>query len=158
MSRVVLMSIKPQFAERIFGGTKGVELRRLRLNVDAGDVVVVYASAPVSGVVGAFVVGGVVADGVRRMWNERADSLGVTREEYDAYFEGASMAYGIVVGERVSFAPVSLRELRERVPGFSPPQSYSFWGGALDQLVPPTALGQLRHYAEAKQLRLRSVS
>lgn len=42
MNKVLLLSIRPVFAELIYSGKKRVELRRLRLSVSSGDLVLVY--------------------------------------------------------------------------------------------------------------------
>jgi predicted transcriptional regulator len=138
MARVLVMSIKPHYAERIFAGSKAVELRRTRPHVQTGDVVLVYASSPVKALIGAFAVGGVVSDDVSGLWERYSSTLGVSQEEYDDYFAGADLAHGLLVADRVNFTPVPLDALRRRA-SFRPPQSYMFWGRALAELVPRAA-------------------
>lgn len=48
----VLMSIKPEFADKIFDGSKRYEFRRMIFKQPAVKKVVVYASAPVQMVIG----------------------------------------------------------------------------------------------------------
>lgn len=50
----ILMSIKPRFWKMIREGKKTYELRRLCPYISTGDHVVVYASSPISAVVGSF--------------------------------------------------------------------------------------------------------
>jgi predicted transcriptional regulator len=138
MARVLVMSIKPRYADRIFAGEKTVELRRTRPRVESGDVVLVYASAPTKALVGAFAIGGVISEEVSCLWNRYSSMLGVSHKEYREYFAGTGMAHGLLVAEYVSFVPVPLSVLRRRV-GFRPPQSYMFWSRGLDELVSRTA-------------------
>ncbi len=126
MVKIVLMSIRPVFAERLLDGSKRYELRRTRVQLSAGDVVVVYASSPVCAVVGAFVVRGVELDSPSAIWRRHGGALGIERHEYCDYFEGAVQACAIAVGPRVRCEPLLLSELRAQIRGFRPPQSYMF--------------------------------
>jgi predicted transcriptional regulator len=142
MARVLVMSIKPRYAERIFAGSKAVELRRTRPHVAVGDLVLVYASSPVKALIGAFTIGGVVSDDVSGLWERYSSTLGVSQEEYDDYFAGAEVAHGLLVADRVNFTAVPLDTLRRRA-SFRPPQSYMFWDSDLERLMPPGARRQL---------------
>lgn len=131
--RTLLMSIKPRYAEKIFEGSKSVELRRTRPPVHSGDVVVVYVSSPVKAVVGYFVVGDLVSGHPQELWSLAEQGAGVTEEEYHCYFSGADRAYAISVSEFELFeAPRTLAEIRETWQEFHPPQSY--WGLKYEQL------------------------
>jgi hypothetical protein len=54
----VLLSIKPEFVEKIFSGLKKYEFRRVIFKSKSVSRVVIYASSPVQRVVGEFAVGG----------------------------------------------------------------------------------------------------
>jgi predicted transcriptional regulator len=125
--RVMLMSIRPEYADRIFSGHKRFELRRQRPRLDEGDLVVVYATSPSQAVRGAFGVKRVVSLSVRALWNQFEPELGISRHSYDSYFSGCAMAHAIEVGEVRTWPAASLPSLRERFEGFRPPQSYMFW-------------------------------
>ncbi len=66
----VLLSIRPVHAEKIFQGIKTVELRRVCPQLLPGARVFVYVSAPVSAVVGYFVVGEVIQKAPHRLWRD----------------------------------------------------------------------------------------
>jgi predicted transcriptional regulator len=142
--RVLLMSIKPTFSDRIFNGKKRFELRRTAVRIEEGDVVVVYASSPVKAIVGAFTVSGVKRGAVRQMWIHHGSDFGVSHDEYTSYFEGADEAYAIEVGARIPITPVSLDALRLRYEGFRPPQSFMYWARALDDLLGKSAVRKIR--------------
>lgn len=135
MVKTVLMSIRPKFSHRIFEGDKRFELRRTPIRLGAGDVVVVYVSAPIKAIMGAFTVSDVHRGSVERLWNALGRQFGVSDEEYREYFDGAEMAHAIEVDKVVKVKPVPLVLLRERIDGFRPPQSYMFWREELDRLV-----------------------
>ena len=50
--KYLFVSIKPEFTEKILSKEKSIELRKVRPHVVSGDYVIIYASAPVMGVVG----------------------------------------------------------------------------------------------------------
>ena len=50
----VLLSIKPEFVEKIFAGTKKYEFRKSLFKKSGVKYVVIYASAPIKRVVGEF--------------------------------------------------------------------------------------------------------
>ena len=65
-------------------------------------IVVVYASSPVKSLVGAFTVGGVISEPVARMWKQHTSALGVSRKDYDDYFDGTGLAHRLLVAASVA--------------------------------------------------------
>ena len=132
-NHALLLSIRPRFVDSIFSGTKTVELRRVKPRVHAGDLVVVYASGTTKGIVGAFEVSGVTAAAPSSIWRKHNGGSGLSKQEFDSYFAGASMGYAIRIGRLWKLAEtVPLKTLRKRRAGFRPPQSYHYWN--LDEL------------------------
>lgn len=142
--KIVLMSIRPKFSRRIFDGDKRFELRRTPVRLEPGDIVVVYESAPSKAVVGAFTVNKVRRGEVQGLWREYGPHFGVSHEEYRSYFDGTDEGHAIEVGKVIEVDPVPLEELRERVSGFRPPQSYMFWTEALEGLLGGSAAQAIR--------------
>lgn len=123
----VLLSIRPKFAELILTGAKSVELRRVRPKIDTGDLILLYASSPVRELIGVCVVACVDVAPASELWERHSRKSGLTRAEFDSYFEGAARSVAILVeGARRVIKPRTLGELRERLPGFVPPQSFSY--------------------------------
>jgi predicted transcriptional regulator len=129
----LFLSIKPTFASKILRGAKTIELRRVRPNVTPGDTVLIYSSSPEMALLGSAWVEEILGGAPRDLWSQVKDQAGVSRQEYDEYFSGASMAIGIRLGsvQRLS-RPIPLRELRERWPWLRPPQSYRYVDARLD--------------------------
>lgn len=126
----VLMSIKPQYSEMIFSGRKTVELRRVCPRLEAGDLVLVYASGPRMALVGGFEVAEVVSGDPESIFRKHGKSAGVSREAYEAYFAGSKIAHGIMIARAWSLREeAELKTLRKRVRGFHPPQSYRYLRG-----------------------------
>ena len=118
-----MMSIKPRFAEAILRGEKTMEFRRTRPGLEPGTRVLIYASAPVKAVVGWFEVGQIHDLSPERLWGHAAACGGVTRDEFDAYFAGCELAFGIELARTGRIEPTS--------PGIRPPQSWQYLREAL---------------------------
>ncbi len=126
----LLLSVRPVYAQKIFDGTKTVELRRVPPRVERGDLVLVYVSSPIKALVGTFEVEKVVNDHPRRLWDIVQDRVGITRKEFYTYYAGASEAYGIFFSDVQSLSkPLGLETLRENWPDFHPPQGYCYLTG-----------------------------
>ena len=124
---VVFLSIRPRFAELIVSGAKSVELRRVRPKVSAGDLVLLYASSPLRELIGVCTVAHVDVAPTSTLWKRHGQKSGLERAEFNSYFEGAARSVAISVrGARRVIRPRTLDELRERLPGFVPPQSFSY--------------------------------
>ena len=123
----LLLSIHPNYSEKIFVGLKTVELRRVRPRVAKGDVVLVYATSPQMELIGAFEVSSVIEAVPKELWSEVADYACIDKDSFDSYFLGAKCGYGIEISYSWQFeTPLSLSSLRQRIPGFCPPQGYRY--------------------------------
>lgn len=117
------MSIRPEFAERIFDRSKRFELRR-RIFADTVETVVVYVTHPVGRVVGEFSVQTVHTLPILQLWERVKQSAGIERERFFAYFLECSMGHAIEVGEILQYeSPLSINCFSERAP-----QSYMYLG------------------------------
>ena len=135
--KVLLISVRPEHATRIFNGEKTVELRRVRPRLDAGDTVIVYVTAPVMALAGEFEVSEVLSCSPGSLWRKVGPRTGLSRAEFDGYFNGSRAAYGIGVSRCWRFScPAKLETLRKLVPGFAPPLGYWY--------MPPVMLRSLK--------------
>jgi len=126
-NEILLLSLRPRYADAVFEGAKGVELRRTRPRVTNGSRVLVYASGPISSLVGVFVVENVIKGTPRTLWPQVKDSCGISRSEYLKYFSGAESAFGIVIKETHPLEKqVPLRTLNAGRCQFRPPQCYHY--------------------------------
>src|SRR5437879_856164 len=86
------------------------------------DVVLVYSSAPDQQLAFWFRIRDVEALPVEEMWARYSGCLGITRADYDVYFEGSESATGLHVGDIHRLTPIPLEQIQRHVPGFVPPQ------------------------------------
>lgn len=119
----ILLSIKPAFANKIFDGSKKFEFRRSIFRNKAVTSVVVYASAPVSRVIGEFEIETVHNKELNLLWNETKDASGISREYYDLYFTGKENGFAIQVKNPQLYKKA--RNLKEDY-NMVPPQSFAY--------------------------------
>jgi predicted transcriptional regulator len=123
MSSAAILSIKPMYANQILARTKTIELRKSPMGLTAQDVVLVYSSAPEQQLSFWFRIMEVEELPVAQMWRRYENRLGITREEYDAYFAESHTATALHVGELHRLKPIPLVDIQREVKGFVPPQA-----------------------------------
>jgi predicted transcriptional regulator len=124
--RVALMSIHPGYAEAIVSGSKRAEFRKRPLAPDV-DVVLVYATAPVSAIIGWFTVCGTVKASPKEIWRLLHDVGGIGWTDFSAYYSGCAEGIAFLVGESGRLSnPVRLAEIN---PSPATPQSFNYISG-----------------------------
>ena len=124
MQTSVLLSIKPEFVEKIFSGLKRYEFRRVIFKSKSVNKVVVYASHPVQRVVGEFEVDGILALSRNQLWQQTKQFSGIAKTYFDEYFADKEMAYAIKIKSAKRYArPMTLEYL---CPSARPPQSFMY--------------------------------
>ena len=105
----------------------------------ADDVthVVVYATAPVSAVVGAFAVVEQHTLAPRSLWQRFKDVAGIGKQDFMSYYTGYSTGTGIAVGEVIR--PSEPLCLQSRLGIARPPQSFQY----LSEETARTTLGSM---------------
>lgn len=123
MKKRVLLSIHPEYANAIFEGHKGYEFRRVLFKEDVREVVV-YATAPVSRVVGRFTIEDIYEDAPGKLWAKTKTHAGVTKVVFDTYFQDRIKAFAIKVSDPVRF--LQPQPLAKYVQSNTPPQSFCY--------------------------------
>ena len=93
----ILLSIKPEYANRIFDGQKQYEYRK-RIPKKEVSKIVVYSSAPEQAVIGEIEVIKTLKMKPTPLWNSTKANAGISRSKYRKYFSGCTMAYAFVIG------------------------------------------------------------
>ncbi len=94
----VLLSIKPEFAFKIFDGTKKYEFRKSIFKRNGVNKIVVYASSPVQQVIGEFEIADILCENLDVLWKITHEFSGISKEFYDEYFSNKEKAFAIKVG------------------------------------------------------------
>ncbi|MBO2611223.1 ASCH domain-containing protein [Shewanella algae] len=120
----VLLSIKPEFVERIFSGEKRFEYRKAIFKNPNVKSVVVYATKPVGKLVGEFDIERILTDCPSALWKKTSEFSGVGEAFYNSYFEGRKKGYAIEI-QNLKKYPTPL-DPYEELEGFHPPQSFMY--------------------------------
>ena len=120
----VLLSIKPEFVDKIFDGSKKFEFRKNVFKRDGITKVVVYSTMPVGKVVGEFEIKDILKGEPSSLWQKTKGYSGVSRDFFDEYYQGRKAGVAIQVGDLVKYEkPISLAQLGDNI---TAPQSYRY--------------------------------
>jgi len=100
----ILLSIKPEFVEKILTGEKKFEYRKTRCRADV-DTIIIYATRPVMRVVATVRVLDVVSGRPDVVWKKTRKHSGITRDFFDAYYRDADVAFAYKLGDITKFTP-----------------------------------------------------
>lgn len=128
----LVLSIGPEYANKIISGTKSVELRRKFSKRWIGCRTVVYATSPEKRLVGEARIANVVNGDPDRIWYAFAGELGCSRQEFDNYVGSSIEVFALVLDDIVRYAePIPLRVLEHLIASdIDPPQSYCSTAGS----------------------------
>lgn len=119
----VLLSIKPQFADLIFSGKKRYEFRRSIFRRHDVDRVIVYASSPISKVIGEFEIDEVITADLHSLWKKTKAYAGISREYFFNYFSDRNAGHAIRVKSYTIYdSPLCI----ENTFGIKAPQSFAY--------------------------------
>lgn len=119
----VLLSIKPEFAFKIFDGEKKFEYRKVIFKNPDIRTVVVYASSPVQQVIGEFEIDGILSSSPDEIWELTKNYSGITENFFHEYFENRLVAHAIKIKNIKRYKrPMSLKKDFNVLP----PQSYLY--------------------------------
>lgn len=88
----ILLSIKPEYVEKIFNGSKKFEFRR-RCCKKTIRKIVIYATSPVKKVVGEIEVKRILKDSPYQLWEKTKNYAGISESLFFDYFCDCTIAY-----------------------------------------------------------------
>ena len=119
----VILSIKPEFVEKIFSGEKKYEYRKVLFKQKV-DTIYIYASRPISKIVGEFKIEEIICDTPENIWKLTKDQSGVTKKFFNKYYKEKDKAVALKIKECKEYvAGVNPDSL---VPNFKVPQSFIY--------------------------------
>jgi len=119
----VLLSIKPEYAEMIFNGTKKYEFRRSVFKNQNVKTVVVYASSPVQRVIGEFEIEKIINDDLHKLWNKTKEFSGISEVFFFEYFNNKEKGYAIKIKQTKRY--IETLSLQDDF-NATPPQSFMY--------------------------------
>jgi predicted transcriptional regulator len=122
-SEVVLLSIKPEYAEEIRSGRKRIEFRKRAFAQDV-KYVVVYATVPEKKIIGYFELDSIEQSPPDELWKKHHKTGGISESNYSEYYKDVEIAFGLLIREFKELQnPIDLDQLRI---GLKAPQSYLY--------------------------------
>jgi|SRR5690606_4421331 len=119
----VLLSIKPEFAFKIFEGKKKFEFRKAIFKNPNVKTVVVYASSPVQRVIGEFEIDIILSSAPNEIWKQTKEHSGISEDFFYEYFADREIAHAIKIKKAKKYKqPLHLQDNYNVVP----PQSYLY--------------------------------
>lgn len=119
----VILSIKPKFAEAIFAGQKKYEYRKSSFRRKI-DKVYLYASSPISKIVGEISIGNIISDSPDVLWHLTQSDSGISKEYFDTYFQERKIGYAISIISYFKYEEAI--DPKTVVKTFKAPQSYIY--------------------------------
>lgn len=127
MKKILFISVKPEFVNKIFNGSKTIELRKSSPHVEEDDIVLIYTTSPVMAVTGMCKIKKIIKATPSGIWKEYESKIGIDKKRFFQYYEGKENAIGIELKEKKLFKkPITLKELRKNIKDFNPPQTYRY--------------------------------
>jgi predicted transcriptional regulator len=119
----VVLSIKPEFAKKIFSGEKKFEFRRTIFKNLTVKTVLVYVSSPVQKIIGEFEIEHILNHDIRTLWSKTKEHSGIPKEYFLEYFVDKKYGYAIKIRKTKKYKkPLCIRN------DFNlfPPQSFLY--------------------------------
>lgn len=105
--RKILLSIKPEYVNRILSGEKMYEYRR-RLAADDIEAIIIYATFPIMRIVGEVKVDKKIEMAPSSLWENTKKKSGISRKKYREYFKGCKRAYAYKLGQVTKYEKTKL--------------------------------------------------
>jgi predicted transcriptional regulator len=120
----VVLSIKPEFANKIFDGSKKFEFRKSIFKNENVKTILVYSSSPVQKVIGEFQIEKIIKHDLKTLWDLTKEYSGITKEYFYQYFADKQQGFAIKIKTKTRYRkPKCLREDFN----LTPPQSFAYW-------------------------------
>ena len=121
----IVISVQHKFVERIVAGKKAAELRRRAPRIQPGCRVWIYTKAPEAVISICVTVDRIVTGSPQEIWQRHRTDLGVSRDEFQNYFDGTATGCAIFFRQVEDVSPgVGLSEIGSKAKGFHPPQFF----------------------------------
>lgn len=107
----MLLSIKPQYVEKIIAGKKKFEYRKFHCR-DGIDTIIIYATAPMKKVIGEVSLIDIIEGDIESVWHETRGFGGILKKDYNAYYKKREVAIAYRLGDVTLYdEPKSLTDL-----------------------------------------------
>jgi predicted transcriptional regulator len=116
------MSIKPEYVNKIFNGSKKYEYRKIKCK-NKPNKIIVYSSSPIKKIVGELIVEEIIYDKKEVIWENTNMYGGIEKNKYDEYFKNKEFAVAYKIKKYIKYdIPKELKDYNI----CNPPQSYVY--------------------------------
>ena len=127
MPKFLLISVKPEFANKIICKHKLIELRKNKPKAQIGDFVLIYSTVPEKAIIGFAKIENIIETSPQKMWSDFSNKLGIDKIRFDEYYSKHSKAIGLELSYVCKLKTrISLNDIKAMYPKFSPPQTYRY--------------------------------
>ena len=119
----VVLSIKPEFAFKIFDGSKKFEFRKAIFKNNNVKSIIVYASSPVQKVIGEFEIGKIFNNDLETLWKLTKEHSGITEDFFYDYFSQRKKGFAIQVKNKKKYKEPKCLKADFNL---HPPQSFAY--------------------------------
>lgn len=121
----VLLSIKPNFVEKITSGEKKYEFRKTGFKNHEGlDRVYIYSTSPTKKIIGSFKIGRILSGTPVSIWEECEEFAGISKAGFFDYFKNKDKAVAIAIEDLQIFKnPI---DPFQSIKNFKAPQSFYY--------------------------------
>ena len=121
--KTIILSIKPEFANKIFEGTKKYEFRRSIFKQPDVNTVIVYVTNPTQKIIGEFKIERVLCLAPRELWKKTKKYSGITKDSFFEYFINKDLGYALKIKNTRKYKkPLCIRKDFNSIP----PQSFRY--------------------------------
>lgn len=121
----VLLSIKPEYAEKIFQGEKRYEYRKRLFKRKDINRIIVYSTMPVGKVIGEFEINEIIEGSPISIWTKTKEYSGINKKNYTEYFRDKKTGFAISIKNVTVYkTPLDLKELNPNIK--CAPQSFMY--------------------------------
>ena len=107
----MLLSIKPEYVDKILAGQKKYEFRKFHCREDV-DTIVIYETAPIKKVIGEVALLDIIEGDVKYVWYKTQNFGGILEKDYEAYYKGRKVAVAYQLGKVTLYdEPMELKDL-----------------------------------------------
>ena len=121
----VLLSIKPEYAEKILNGTKHYEFRKTIFRESSIKTIVIYATKPLGKIVGEFEISYILEEEPKKLWSITREHAGIPEDFFMDYFKNRSKGFAIKVGEAKRYKKP--KDLYDIIGSKVAPQSFCYF-------------------------------
>lgn len=128
----ILLSIKPEYVEKIFEGTKRFEFRKVKFKRNDVTKIIIYSTSPVMKVVGEAEITETIENTPSLLWEQTKEYAGVDKKFFDKYYEDREKAVAYKLGKVKKYVkPFQLEDLGIK----KAPQSFMYLPKIISNLL-----------------------